>query len=231
MTYEKLRVELIQAFNNKNFIELYNKNKQSRLKFNNARNYDIKITFPGYKTKVDRQIIKAYDYRVDYNNIPVSHVNIVVDLYNKVVQAPSLRNDLISFINELGKTGMEIALNKYKQVREYQFALPNKELLDHVNDVHNGLNKKYLIDGNKQNYSIDELSILIPLIVLQEDINYPMPRFQGRRMSFYRYIESLSCENIVELDEVINRTLSHTRPVLFDEIDYKDIVELANTYN
>ncbi|AGF57804.1 hypothetical protein B0P06_003889 [Clostridium saccharoperbutylacetonicum] len=228
MKYEELRTELIRIFNNNNFIEMYKNRKQRKLKFNNEYNYNIQIIYPGYKTKVEGQTVKAYDFRVDYENIAISHANIVVDLYNKVVQAPFLKKELLSFINELGKTGMEIELDKYEKIHTYNFISPSNNLLLHINDVHRSLNKKYLIEGNRKNYSISELSILIPLIVLQEDINYPMPKYQGRKMSFYRYIESISCDNVAQLYEVIRRTLSHTRPILFEGIDYKDIVELSN---
>jgi hypothetical protein len=76
------------------------------------------------------------------------------------------------------------------------------------------------------NYSADELRYVISYIVLQEDINYPPPGHEGRRMPFYRYVEALMMNEVAvatsyTLDDVISRTLSHGRPPLYGEL--KDI--------
>lgn len=49
------------------------------------------------------------------------------------------------------------------------------------------------IDFNK-GFSFDELTELMFYIALQEDINYPGERYEGRKMCFYRYIEAIYCK-------------------------------------
>ncbi|UYZ37999.1 hypothetical protein OD350_10110 [Clostridium beijerinckii] len=49
---------------------------------------------------------------------------------------------------------MEIELDKHEKISTYNFISPNNNLLLHVNDVHPRLNKKYLVEGNRKNYSI-----------------------------------------------------------------------------
>lgn len=48
-------------------------------------------------------------------------------------------------------------------------------------------------------------------------------------MSFYRYLEAIHCVDInKKIDEVILRALSHTRPKLWNEIDYSKIRNIVN---
>ena len=222
--YNKLEKELVEIFNKNDFLGAFKSKQKKVLKFNNKYNYNLRIVYPGYKTKVEEDKVKAYDYRVDYNGVPVSHVNLVVDLYNKIVQAPQFKDKLELFIKQIAINGMNINLEQYKEIELYNFVPPSKNLLEKVNFIHKKLEKKYLIECNiGKNYSLRELSILIPLIVLQEDINYPMPIYEGRRMSFYRYLEAIYG---VDIEILIKRTLSHSRPKLFNQLNYKEIIEL-----
>lgn len=52
-------------------------------------------------------------------------------------------------------------------------------------------------------------------ITLQEEINYPQPGYQGRKLPFQRYYEGLLAKVITELDiiQVVNRTNNHAGPV------------------
>lgn len=227
LPYVTLERKLIKRFNENNFIDCHNKKIQKYLPVKNKYGFSMKIYYPGYKTKIQGGKVTSYDYRVELNNIAVSHVNIVVDLYAKSVQAPHLRKDLEEFIIDLGKHGLSVDMKKFLELSKYRFQPPNEDILNSVNDIHKKLEKIYLIQGNKNKcYSIEELSLLIPLIVMQEDINYPMPTYQGRRMSFYRYIEAINSNSEDILEEVIRRTLSHGRPQLWEDINYKEIIEL-----
>ena len=52
------------------------------------------------------------------------------------------------------------------------------------------------------NFSFEQLIAFISWISLQEDINYPMNEGrEGRRMSFYRYIESVFSANAKNQDK------------------------------
>ena len=51
-------------------------------------------------------------------------------------------------------------------------------------------------DIDFSNYAIncvEQLTVLIYWMTLQDEINYPQPRFQGRRMPFSRYFEAAYC--------------------------------------
>lgn len=232
MNYTESRTYLLNQFNNNNFDGLfYNKRtNQASIAVANNFNLNLTIAFPGYKTQYKHGHL-VYDYRVDLNKIPISHTNIVTDIYNKAIQAPQLVNDLYKFLIDLSFNALNIDLNKYQQLLNHNFQAPSTELLTLVKKAHG--TKQYNINGNAWSYSLKELSTIIPYIVLQEDINYPMPRFNGRRMSFYRYVEAIFCSlnnNYYTLQQVIVRTLSHTRPALWNEFNqfYQPITKLAN---
>jgi hypothetical protein len=75
-------------------------------------------------------------------------------------------------------------------------------------------------------YSLDELLHTIAWIALQEDINYPMPNYQGRKMPFYRYIEAIyvytNPKNPFNFDKqtILSRTNIKGKPPLPINIDY-----------
>ena len=83
----------------------------------------------------------------------------------------------------------------------------------------NGLNanSNFNININVKDYqlNLDEFKQLVYWIVLQEDINFPRPRFMGVRMPLIRYIEgaiSALHPNLLSLEDVIRRTNNHGRP-------------------
>lgn len=83
----------------------------------------------------------------------------------------------------------------------------------------NGLNanSNFNININVKNHqlNLDEFKQLVYWIVLQEDINFPRPRYMGVRMPLIRYIEgaiSALHPNLLSLDDVIRRTNNHGRP-------------------
>ncbi|MCR4945003.1 MAG: hypothetical protein K5986_11320 [Clostridium sp.] len=225
MFYNRLEERLVKIFKDNDFIGAMRRNEEKFIPVKNKYDLDLQIKYPGYKAEIRNGKV-IYDYRVDYNSIPISHVNVVVDLYNKIVQAPQLRELYREFLVDISRNGWGINLDKYKGLDEVKIKNPSEELLNHITVIHNGLNKSYNRIGNEGKvYSTCELAYFISLIVMQEDINYPMPRYEGRRMSFYRYLEAI---NGKDLSHVIRRTLSHTRPPLLDGINYKEIIELPS---
>lgn len=231
MNYLNLKNSLFIKFEENNFKELCQcKNRKSiTLPINNPYNLNLTVSFPGYKAKYLGDSL-VYDYRIDLNEIPISHTNIVTDIYNKAIQSPDIQNDLFNFLIDLSKNALNVNLNDYPQLSNYKFRAPSNQLLDIIKIAHG--DKNYNADANSWSYSFKELSTIIPYIVLQEDINYPMPRFNGRRMSFYRYIEAILCTSAKSnhsIKDVISRTLSHTKPKLWSEFTdfYKPITNLA----
>ncbi|KAA5532472.1 hypothetical protein F0919_16935 [Taibaiella lutea] len=62
---------------------------------------------------------------------------------------------------------------------------------------------------------------LIYWITLQEEINYPQPRYAGRRLPYQRYYEAILARlGKCSLDDVIQRTNNHgkRKPALFTNI-------------
>ena len=104
----------------------------------------------------------------------------------------------------------------YKQNGDYRVnistlgAAPTHfDVCQHIYDgIQNGTNNYHLIvqllediyengtDIDFSNYAInnvEKLTVLIYWMTLQDEINYPQPRFQGRRMPFSRYFEAAYC--------------------------------------
>lgn len=73
-----------------------------------------------------------------------------------------------------------------------------------------GLNSKYPFLPQKD-------KDLIFWITLQEEINYPQPRYNGRKLIYQRYFEGLlAAIGHIPIKEVIDRTNSNSIPVLYD---------------
>lgn len=167
----------------------------------------------------------VYDYRVELNSVPISHVNVVLDLYNKTNQYPNLIEDYINLLTDIANHAYNIDYSKYSHLDRYNYNDVSNEVISEVDRLHINLGKSYLTSGNKDwAYTVKELSSVLSFIVLQEDINYPMPRYEGRRMPFYRYFEAISINDnkintTYSLNDVVERTLSHTRPELYSELD------------
>ncbi len=184
----------------------------------------ISVLFPGYKSKVKNNKI-TYDYRVDIlkNNVSValSHSNIATDIYNKIANG---NMNARSFAIEIAKSGLDSKFDLPEVINKLKYnpIIPTAEIISRVNLAHKG--KLYNKIGNSFDLTIEELFACIKWIVIQEDINYPISKnFEGRRMSFYRYIESafVAQNSQHTLEDVINRTLSHSRPKKWNEINYK----------
>lgn len=222
---------LLNNFNHNNkFLNALNNGEKNIHSFRVENNYglDLVCNFPGYKSERRGNKI-IYDYRIDYNGIAISHVNIIVDIYNKVQQHPEIADLFIQFLNNLARYGDQYNRELFLQLHNYRFNAPTQEILNYVTQIHNNLNKYYQKIGNSWNYSIDELAHMIMWIVIQEDINYPMPRFLGRRMSFYRYLEAIYVghNEVYSLKDVITAALSHNLiKDRWNQVDYSHIRSL-----
>lgn len=138
----------------------------------------IQIVFPGYKPN-------ATDYRVELVKngvaIPLSHMNIIVDLVNKTAYQGMDVNGLRA---ALEKHAIEGALDfaALASTLPYQQNAPSQVLLQRVPTSR----------GNESDLTLEELFTVIRWSALQEDINYPIANGKaGRRMSYYRYAEAL----------------------------------------
>lgn len=226
LSYKAIENELLDGFNAKGFERLYRTPQHLRdfLDIENDAGIDLKIWFPGLKTARRANGALVYDYRVDLKETAISHVNVVVDLYNKTRQRPDMIRTLYSFLRDLFRVPLS-GLGRIDEIDGFDVAPISSEELQSIDSLHRKLGKNYNRHGNMNwNYSANELRYVISYIVLQEDINYPPPKYEGRRMPFYRYIEAImmnepTVDTPYTLDKVIARTLSHNRPRLYDELE------------
>jgi len=209
--------------NGKSFRRVKKYQKKNHISIHDFKEGELKISYPGYKTE-EKFGKKFYDYRVDLNGIPLSHVNILLDIFNKTKQYPETIPDFYILLKDIAHHGYLIDFGKYVHLDHFPYQPLESNLIFQINEMHKQLGKVYQHSGNENwCYSIKELAWVLSFIVLQEDINYPMPRYEGRRMSFYRYVEALalndpSIDTTYHINDVIKRTLAHHRPELYENI-------------
>ena len=233
MSYATMRSHIINVFNNNNFEELVRHNEVYEHEYLvvNNNNLNISISYPGCKAHFNDYGL-VYDYRVQLNNIALSHTNIIVDLYNKGLQINGQQLNLLEeLLIDLAYNGDDFNRNNFIQLNNINVNSPSTDLLNQIGRVYQNYPKKdFNYNGNENwNYSLDELSQSIIWIALQEDINYPIRYCEARRMPFKRYLEALYCSNSndINIEQVITRALIEDQrpPEDLDEygINYEEI--------
>ena len=225
MSFEQARNYLLKIFAQHNFLELYHSKKQESIAIRTCENGTvISICFPGYKTEVSGNSIK-YDYRVDLTrvhdkSIILSHTNIITDIYNKITAGNMNAEQLRVVLTDFAITG-HFDLARLSEKLSYIPVNPSSTLLERVKAAHGG--KLYNKDSNQLDLTREELFYALKLIVLQEDLNYPISAGKlGRKMPLMRYVETIfvSQNSAHSLEDVIGRALLHGRPHPWFEIDY-----------
>lgn len=125
---------------------------------------------------------KPGDYKLEFNGKIVYHKDIAEAIYEL---SPEYSFELIEFITNLYNDGLDA---------EYSSRLPETIMI--------------------LNHSInfEEFKYLIFFTILQEDINYPRPRWQGIKLPLHRFIEAAIAgyqPNVIKKEEVINRINNH----------------------
>lgn len=182
------------------------------------------VLFPGYKVNIPKN---RWDFRVDIEKngkkLPLSHANIIVDIYNKCYRHPEIIPYMKIFIINLLKEGDFDPFTDCRQLLEINnIPPPSEDLLQEAYKAHQDVNKKYYAEGNSWNLTFQELTTAIFWIALQEDINYPGDKYEGRLMAFKRYYEAILCaEGRQSVMEPIKRALNEkSRPQNLDGVDY-----------
>lgn len=244
MNYSEMREWLTAAFEENGFEDQlqarrWNSRGITALSVQNQSG-EIRITFPGYKSrKTDDGIV--FDYRVNAagrEDIAISHVNILADIFEKVRNFPEIGPEFIRFLLDLAQHGCDVRAESYPALLALPAAPIDRRLAAQLNRVHLKLGKSYNAPGNGWSYTIAELADYIPWIVLQEDINYPMPQYLGRRMPFFRYLEAVYCgmhftKTVHRISDVAIRALSHSRVALWTDVSddlkipYRQIEQLS----
>jgi len=229
MKHSEAKARILDIFNKLDHVRRAEKGERHTQSFvveKLSNGSSIIIYFPGYKSAPSRFGGYTYDYRVDLMlpredafQTTLSHVNIIMDLCSKCLYNPSLKPDMITILNDLYHHGTSGVSVRYNHV--YQHSKVSEQLINEAQKTHIRLGKTYNKDGNRFDLTFEELFHSILWISLQEDLNYPMPRFEGRRMSFSRYLESVwQIDNSHTLSEVIDRALSHSRPSEWSGCNY-----------
>jgi len=228
--YQELEKELLSEFDKNDFEKrMYSKQQKT---FHPKAKSNIQITYPGYKATKDSYGIK-YDYKVEINNIALSHINIIVDIYVKTYkdkQKAQIMNELLDELFkrpflESSKLAFYEEIFKDTKLLDAESTERIKKLVNSIKDF-DGISFNYDPNGNLNwNYTISELSEAISYIVMQEDINYsPLKneKLQGRKMPFYRYKEAVNInlqdKLSYEINDVIERALIRKQPILFDDV-------------
>ena len=225
MNFKESKNYLQKIFTQNSFIEDVKANKKHTHQVvveTCSNGTEILVSFPGYKSKSNYGRI-VYDYRVDISKegetTALSHTNIIADIYNKIVNGNMSADKLKAVLIDISQEG-NIDIQDIERKLPYNSINPTMNFIQKIKKAHG--NKFYNETGNSFDLTIEELIKSIKWIVLQEDINYPIPRFEGRKMPFARYIETIfiTQNNSHTLEEVISRALSHSRPMQWTEMDY-----------
>ena len=233
MKHTEAKTRILDVFKRYDYAKLAErgeKHTQSYVIEKLSNGSSIIIYFPGYKSAPSRFGEYTYDYRVDLMlprkdnfQTTLSHVNVIIDICNKCLQNSSLKPVITAKLNDLyihGTSGQLV-----NSLGDYRPVTVSDQLIDIASTTHVQLGKSYNKDGNKYDLTYEELFHSILWISLQEDLNYPMPRFEGRRMSFSRYLESVwQIDSNHTLQEVIQRALSHSMPIPWRNYEYPDKV-------
>lgn len=194
--------------------------------------FSIKISFPGYKSGFNRGKI-VYDYRVDFESntlsTSLSHVNLIIDLYTKCKYGNLSSNDGIEFLIDFFANGDLDSLDYEKLNFNTCDSTQISEGNDIANNVHSDLGKSHNETGNSRLLTPEEFCYSLKYIAIQEDVNYPIPRYQGRKMCLKRYLEVLYiCDENYSgnhsLSEIITRALKHGAP----PTDWPEMSEIMN---
>ena len=197
------------------------KHSRSKLVHTCENDSKIFIVYPGYKATDDK-----FDFRVDLHKegdkMPLSHANIITDIYNKCKQGYVVGETLKGVLVEAFKDTRSPVVPKGDLQGYRSGDPPQEELLQEVSDAHG--EKDFKKRGNRWDLDMEELLGAIFWIVLQEDMNYPMEKgFLGRKMPLARYVEAIYCAENTDrtIDQVIRRAIVHNRrPRAWEQMDY-----------
>lgn len=227
MDFIQAENRLMKIFDGNDFINdvKLGKNHTTETVLEKCRNGTIiSISFPGYKAYYTNYKT-VYDYRVDITKNGVktslSHANIITDIYNKIINGKmcpiSLKNTLI----EAAQQNNNFLITEIEKKLIYTPVNPPFKLKNAIKIAHGS--KQYNEVGNSFDLTMEEFFLSLKWIILQEDINYPIrKRYEGRKMPFARYLETIfiTQNNAHSIEEVIRRTLTHSRSSRWSDMDY-----------
>ena len=189
---------------------------------------EIRIDFPGNKAGLpySKESKYRYDFRVAIVNqakeaAVLSHADIAGLLFIAVRDGVVSKHYLMEQVIHLGATGT------FEQQSTTTIAIGP--------DVAEMISRGYQLAKKAAPYSFQrpiELGTLLDAtfwILVQEELNYPMPVYQGRKMAIKRFIEAIHCatSDRHNFEEIVSRILNHGK--VYDGlpfVDYSDIEEI-----
>lgn len=234
INYEQGRTELDEIFDEFDYGRLLEEGKTHNVSVDVhecGSGAIIWLSFPGYKAKGRDKPDYRVDIHKDGKETSLSHANLLVDIFNKCHSERIAPTDMWKFLQTAAEKGRQALDQIPRRLKEYQpVEPPSSELIDEVAKVHDQKNKTFNRGGSAWDLDFEELTYSMFWIVLQEDINYPMPDKQGRRMPLSRYTEAVWCaqEDPSAFPTVIDRALVEGRlPGPWPQVDYGIIPDLG----
>ncbi|QVK20832.1 hypothetical protein KHQ82_00395 [Mycoplasmatota bacterium] len=203
MNYKELETYIKDKMRDAGAIE--NFNEYRRYEFTHVEtinNIEWEINFPGKKSTSTKP-----DYVFKYKGVEVSHQTVVMNLHKVVKFDNTFFSTLEDFLYDSYMNAINFSLDGYTEC---------DDIMSQMNDV----------------YNLQELQVIIAIIAVQEEINYPQRSgYKGRKMPYYRYLESLYSgmeDQVITIKDVIERTNTRGyRPELKREINYNRIFNRA----
>lgn len=121
---------------------------------------------------------------------------------------------------------VEIMYDLYNKttIQNYQYM---KKYIEDVATIGQDANMQASLFGTfKHGFSFEKLTDLMFYIAIQEDINYPEERLQGRKMCFYRYLEAVYCKVHTNhrIEDAVDKASAHG----YIPRNWNDVGELYN---
>jgi len=188
---------------------------------------NIWILYPGYKA-IQNPTSHKYDFRVDLEienkHVTCSHLNLIVDLFNKGSQRQYSQDQLLELVHSA-------AFSRPTIFRSQSGTAPSPNIRNQVALACRNLSRVYSEEANKYDLSPEQFCEVAVWIFVQEEMNYPSPKFRGRSLALERYIEAihvLDCK-VHSLEEVIERALMERGvPPRWNDVDYTIADEVRN---
>lgn len=103
----------------------------------------------------------------------------------------------VYLVNERGEhpiSHVEIMKDLYNKTTKYNFEYMKTYIENVAKKGRDVRIENSLESAFNMGFSFEQLTDLMFYIAIQEDINYPEARYQGRKMCFYRYLEAVYCK-------------------------------------
>lgn len=144
------------------------------------------LKYPGKKAAEDKHDF-FLDVRMGSIRMAPVHADIVLDIYTRCTWCKTMVPNLKAMLSGL-----------YHHHQDYigppeAMRHTDQSLVDEARKILAKVGKKPCKMYHAYPMMIDELSMLIFLLGIQENINYPPPKYQGRRMPLERYFEAIHC--------------------------------------